>query len=515
MTQKVLPVLNRAEEVATLIDAVKSLIVPFIRAADEAAVLKVDGGAALAAAGSARNSLVEPLEPNDLVSRLAFSLPEKEGHGREGLLEIIHQILTYSVNTWDQGFLDKLYASTNAVGVVSELLLSVLNTNLHVFQVSPALTIIEKTTARTFAALFGFTGPNAGGVTISGGSASNMTSIIIARNTLFPDSKVQGNGDHRFVLFTSAHGHYSVEKAAQACGMGSSNVAAVAVDKQGRMIPSALREEIIKAKSEDKTPLYVNATAGTTVLGSFDLFEEISAICKEFGLWMHVDGSWGGSVVFSAQQRRDKLAGVHLADSITVNPHKMLNVPVTCSFLLGPDMRVFHRANTLPAGYLFHNGGCGDGEDPDKPTEFWDLADLTLQCGRRGDSLKLALSWIYHGAAGLERQVDGAFEVATHLATLVERHPDLELLSSNPPPCLQVCFYYTPGGVGAAAVGAAENTRRTRAMAKLLIIRGFMVDYAPGEHGSFFRVVVNCQTLKGTVEGLVRGIEAVGQEVVA
>lgn len=332
-----------------------------------------------------------------------------------------------------------------------------------------------------------------------------MTSIIIARNTLYPATKVSGNGSHTFVLFTSAHGHYSVEKAAQACGMGSANVWTVPVDEHGRMIPARLYYLIAKAKADGLTPLYVNATAGTTVLGSFDPFAAVSAVCRSFGLWMHIDGSWGGPAAFSPALRRRLLDGCHLADSITVNPHKMMNVPVTCSFLLGPDVRVFHAANTLPAGYLFHGDGAGE-------EEVWDLADLTLQCGRRGDSLKMALAWIYYGASGFERQVDAAFEMAGYLATRVEQHAEFSLVSSNPPPCLQVCFYYAPGG---EVDGDAEvNTRRTRDMARKLIGRGFMIDYAPGESGSFFRVVVNCQTLRGTVDGLIVALEEVGKEVV-
>ena len=363
--------------------------------------------------------------------------------------------------------------------------------------------MVEKTTGRAFAKLFGFDGPRAGGVTVAGGSASNMTSVVIARNTLYPESKVTGNAQHHFILFTSAHGHYSVEKAAQTCGMGSSNVWAVPVDSAGRMIPAALRDLVVQAKAEGKTPLYVNATAGTTVMGSFDPFEEISAICKEFGLWLHIDGSWGGPTIFS-RKLKHKMKGSHLANSLTVNPHKMLNVPVTCSFLLGPDMKVFHKANTLPAGYLFHT-------KEEEDAEVWDLADLTLQCGRKGDSVKLALSWIYYGAAGFEKQIDHAFEVAHHLATKVEEDGNFQLISSNPPPCLQVCFYYAPKDQEAAS--AELNTFRTREMAKRLIPRGFMIDYAPGPIGSFFRVVVNCQTQIGTADGLVKALLEVGKEL--
>ncbi|KAK3953270.1 pyridoxal phosphate-dependent transferase [Pseudoneurospora amorphoporcata] len=520
------PALNRAGEVDRLIDAVKSLIVPFIRDADSAVSFRATGQLP----PDNRNVLVDSLRPQQLVKQLALSLPRGEGAGQEGLLQTIQSILSLSVNTWDQGFMDKLYASTNAVGVVTELLLSVLNTNLHVYQVSPALTVIEKHTAKQFASLFGFTGPRAGGVTCQGGSASNLTSIVIARNALFPLSKTHGNchtecgAPGPLILLTSAHGHYSVEKAAVTCGFGSSSVWTVPVDDQGRMSPSALRELVLKAKAEGKHPFYVNATAGTTVLGSYDPFDEIADICDEFGMWLHIDGSWGGPAIFSARHKH-KMQGSHRARSLTVNPHKMLNVPVTCSFLLTDDVKVFHRANTLPAGYLFHGPAAGDDEDEEKtpeevingcgngnsPDEVWDLADLTLQCGRRGDALKLALSWIYYGAAGFERQIDGAFEMAAYLANLVSQREDFVLVSSNPPPCLQVCFYYAPGGK--LADEPEENTRRTSKMVEKLIARGFMVDYAPGDKGSFFRVVVNCQTLRGTVEGLVKGLEAVGKEV--
>lgn len=104
-------------------------------------------------------------------------------------------------------------------------------------QVSPALTIIERETAQRFAWLFGFEGPHAGGITLPGGSASNSTSMIIAKNSLFPDTKKGGNAGYRFVVFTSTHGHYSVEKAAILLGLGSDAVWEIAVDEKGRMVP--------------------------------------------------------------------------------------------------------------------------------------------------------------------------------------------------------------------------------------------------------------------------------------
>jgi glutamate decarboxylase len=267
------------------------------------------------------------------------------------------------------------------------------------------------------------------------------------------------------------------------------------------MIPSELEKLVQKTKNEGKTPFYVNATAGTTVLGSFDPFKDISAVCKQYNLWLHVDASWGGPVIFSSKQKH-KVAGVELADSLAVNPHKMMGVPITCSFLLGPDLTKFHKANTLPAGYLFHEGNEGG--------EIWDLADLTLQCGRRGDSLKLALSWIYYGSEGFERQINNAFDIASYFAPEISHRKDFVLVSENPPPCLQVCFYFAKEGNLAASPD--ENTKVTSEIVRRLIPRGFMVDYAPGEKGSFFRVVVNRETTQGTIDGLIKAIEEVGND---
>lgn len=386
---------------------------------------------------------------------------------------------------------------------------------------SPALTVIEKTTTHTLAKLFGFDGPHAGGISVQGGSASNTTALVLARNTLYPETKTHGNASHTFILFTSAHGHYSLEKAAQQCGLGSNNVCSVPVDAEGRMEPSALESLVLEAKAAGKTPLFVNATAGTTVLGSYDPFHAVAEICKRHNLWLHVDASWGGPVIFS-EKRKARISGVEKANSLAINPHKMMGVPITCSFLLGPDIRVFHRANTLPAGYLFHGDDRYEEDDDEKvkpnrilehtdDREVYDLADLTLQCGRRGDSLKLALSWIYHGTSGFQSQIDHAFDIAAYFTSLISTQKNFILVSSNPPPCLQVCFYWAKDGK--LSERKEENTKCTARIVRGLVRRGFMVDYAPGDRGAFFRVVVNRETREGTVSGLVVAVEEVGREL--
>ena len=548
---------SRADELQSLLTSVLSQLISFVQRAD------TEREAHQHNQENTAFSLVDARPLRDLLDLLSsngtLSLPDR-GTGQFGLMHSLLSILKYSINPSAPGFLDKLYAAPLPPGIAAELILAVLNTNVHVYQVSPVLSLIETHITKALANMFGFTGPRAGGINVQGGSASNMTSIVIARNTLFPETKRLGNhaGGRRLVMFTSEHGHYSIEKAAQQCGFGSDSVISVPVHPvTGEMDPKALESLIVREKDLGNTPFYVNATAGTTVLGSFDPFSAISEVARRYGLWMHIDGAWGGSFVFSETLRERALEGCELGDSIAINPHKMMGVPVTCSFLLLKDLKNAHLANTLRAGYLFHDkagddedensAGCTNGatnshgESQSDDEHDWtppdDLADLTLQCGRRGDSLKLFLSWQYYGTLGYASKIENAYATASYLADLVNRDPDLLLVSTNPPPCLQVCFYFAPGkkmvhplvessnmnGSGAHGQSTAEkigkrNSAITSRIAQSLISRGFMVDYAPAlghevDRGAFFRVVVNISTVRETVGSLVREIHVVGQGI--
>ncbi|KAF2758219.1 PLP-dependent transferase [Pseudovirgaria hyperparasitica] len=537
------PPLQRAEEVEDLLTSMMELIIPFIRAADDHANTMTTTTTTTTkpqtpnneTANPPRTVLVEHHPPEELKSLLNLSIP-RTGTRKPGLLASVAQILRYSVNTWDQGFMDKLYSSTNAIGLAAELLLAVLNTNAHVYAVSPVLTLVEKHTTALLARLFFGGGgdadacPFAGGISQPGGSASNASAIVVARNTLFPETKNTGNAGRRFVLFTSAHGHYSIEKAAQMYGFGRDAVRCVPVDTHGRMQPAALDAMISAAKQAGETPFLVNATAGTTVLGSFDPFEGIADVCGRHGVWMHVDGSWGGGVVFNERLRGSRLRGCERADSVAVTPHKMLQVPMTCSFLVVRDLRCVWRAMSLPAGYLFHTDPTSSNAQFNPATTLYDLADLTPQCGRRADSLKLYLALQYHGLDYYSAMLDRAFATAAALHARLAAHPDFVMVpySTSPtttttttpqklpaepptsPPCLQVTFHHAPGGLSA---DADANSAYTEALIAGLVPRGWMVDYAPGEKGKFVRVVVNAGTRAGTVDGFVRAVEEVGREL--
>ena len=149
---------------------------------------------------------------------------------------------------------------------------------------------------------------------------------------------------------------------------------------------------------------------------------------------------------------------------------------------------------------LFHN----DGSD-----EIYDLADLTPQCGRKGDALKLHLAWLYYGTSGLSQRIKVAFDRAEELAALLESSENITMVSKRPLPCLQVCFYYTPRR---RPLTPDVSTRTTQQIVRGLLQKGFMVDYASGERGKFFRVVANAGISSETVKRLVASIEELGAE---
>lgn len=385
---------------------------------------------------------------------------------------------------------------------------------LHVYTVSPALSVIEKATTKALAGLFGLCGPYSGGISQPGGSASNLTSVMVARHQAFPHVKSKGWQNERPLLLTSQESHYSLRKAAEISGMGAQAVWSVKCDQAGKMIPSELRLALCTARQQGFHVFYVNATAGTTVRGAFDPIGEIADICQENGIWLHVDASLGGGLIFSdSKLHRNKLHGIDRADSITMNPHKMLGVPVTCSFLLGADLRKFWAANTVDAEYLFHGtpSDCDQITPPSKvdTNNMFDLADLTAQCGRKGDSLKLTLGWVYYGRRGYGRYVDAALASAVHLAHLVRSHGRLSLVGSTDPECVQVCFYYKLGNSRVEHTPDC-NTKMSAAISENLPAKGFMVDYAPGPQGKMLRVVTNGSTEIDMLGRLVHAIVDLG-----
>eukprot|EP00095_Tigriopus_kingsejongensis_P002618 snap_masked-scaffold1459_size40432-processed-gene-0.1 protein:Tk02618 transcript:snap_masked-scaffold1459_size40432-processed-gene-0.1-mRNA-1 annotation:"isoform cra_a" len=266
--------------------------------------------------------VVEFLKPKDLEQRLDLVIGKK-GTDLDILEDICAQAAKYSVKTCSANFYNQLYHGVDEFGLAGSWLSDALNTNNYTFEVAPVFILAERVVLQYIRQKFGWTSGD--GIFCPGGSISNMYGLILARHKMFPDIKVKGlvATAKPLVVFTSEESHYSLVKGANWLGIGTENVIKIRTNQQGQMIPSALEQAIKEAKARGQAPFFVNATAGSTVMGAYDDLEVISRICQRFGLWMHVDACWGGSVVMSSKHKH-LMSGSHKADSIAWNPHKML-----------------------------------------------------------------------------------------------------------------------------------------------------------------------------------------------
>eukprot|EP01024_Parvocaulis_polyphysoides_P042957 TRINITY_DN3921_c0_g2_i4.p1 TRINITY_DN3921_c0_g2~~TRINITY_DN3921_c0_g2_i4.p1 ORF type:complete len:336 (-),score=73.85 TRINITY_DN3921_c0_g2_i4:133-1140(-) len=256
----------------------------------------------------------------------------------------------------------------------------------------------------------------------------------LARNQIDPDFKSRGAvGGPDVVAFTSQQSHYSYKKSAALTGLGLQNLVAVDCDEKGAMIPEALEAAIQKSKADGKVPFFVGATAGTTVLGAYDPFDAIADICQKHGIWLHIDGCWGGSAIIS-QKYKHLMAGSDRADSIAWNVHKWLGIPLQCSAFLSKHSNILTQVNSLKADYLFQ---------PDKLNVEYDLGDKTIQCGRRADAYKLWLAWKALGDEGFAYKVDHAFDLALHFEERIQNSGGKFVLAAERS-CTNVCFWYVP-----------------------------------------------------------------------
>ncbi|KAJ2716808.1 Glutamate decarboxylase 2 [Coemansia spiralis] len=438
----------------------------------------------------------------DALQRDLDLFPE-QGLGARGIWGDVGVVCDAATNTWSSKFLFKLYAAPTPIGVVGEALTALLNNNSHVFRASPAGSLIEARVAAKLAALAGFP-EQAEGLTFPGGSYSNMHALMTARNRRFPAVKQQGLcalAGVRPAVFTSRHAHYSIDKAAMAAGIGLDGVHHVPTDSDGRMDVAELRRMVQQAAADGQTPFFVNATMGTTVLGACDPLADIAAVCEELDVWLHVDGSWGGPLGLFAEtpataptfaMPRGRI------DSMSVNPHKLLGVPLQCSFLLVRDgLDIMRQALGLGASYLFH------AEDADGADGCVDIGDATLGCGRRPDALKFWLMWRYYGTQYFVRRVAHARRMALRLAALVQTRSTTigrwALVADPPGTC--VCFWFVPRQLAAARDRDESWGLATRRICTRINAAGSMlIDYATVDHFQdgkccplpmFFRVPLN------------------------
>jgi sulfinoalanine decarboxylase/sulfinoalanine decarboxylase/aspartate 1-decarboxylase len=252
-------------------------------------------------------------------------------------------------------------------------------------------------------------------------------SMVMARDKAAAQVRQEGM-QQKMIVYTSKESHYSVPKNAAFCGIGRENVRYVPTDEEGRFDVAHLENMIEQDISEGSLPIMVNLTAGTTVLGAFDPIIFTSAICKKHKMWLHVDGAYCGSVLFS-EKYKHLIDGVDLVDSFSVNAHKMIGTPLSCSIIVVKDKKYLYDSFSNDASYLYQTDHDG-----------FNLGKTSLQCGRRNDALKFWTLWKSVGTSGLEKIVDHQFALADTARNYVRNNKDYRLYSFDD--TISICFNY-------------------------------------------------------------------------
>ena len=354
----------------------------------------------------------------------------EEGVTEKGFLSLIDKYLEYSVRTGNKQFLNQLYSGFNFPAFIGEVITTLANTSMYTYEVAPAATIIETEMIKLMSSYVGYS--KGDGVFLSGGSNANLVAMFSARNRIFPDGRFEGyDSSLKLKAFINEQAHYSFETAANVLGIGARNVVKVKADKMGKMIPGELEKEIDNSIKKGEKPFFVGATCATTLTGAYDPLEEIAEICSKHNIWLHADGSFGGSLILS-DKHRHIMKGIDKADSFAWNPHKLMNIPLICSVILVKKRGTLQQNITdINTDYIFH--------DID---QIEDLGKKSIQCGRKVDAVKLWFAWKYYGLEGYRSRIDNSIAMAAFAEEKVNQHPSLELLT--PRQSFTVCFRYIP-----------------------------------------------------------------------
>ncbi len=380
--------------------------------------------------------VVPRVTPGEIAAALPPRAPEC-GEPFETILDDFERIVVPGTTHWNHPRFFAYFATSAApAAVAAEALAATLDVKAMLWRTSPAATELEGVVLRWLGRLLGL--PDAWtGIIYDTASIAGFTALTAAREALGLCIREEGMAGRRLPalrVYTSSETHSHVEKAAIALGVGQRNVVRVACDAALRMRPDALREQIDADCRAGMRPLAIVATVGTTSTTSVDPLPEIAAVARERDVWLHVDAAYAG-IAAIVPEFRYLLDGVDCADSLVVNPHKWMFVPMDCSVLFLKDAAAIKRAFSLVPDYLAVT-----------ETEAVNYMDYGLQLGRRFRALKLWFVMRHFGARNIRERLRAHIELAQEFAGWVRADRDWEVLA--PHPLSVVCFRYSPRGVG-------------------------------------------------------------------
>jgi aromatic-L-amino-acid decarboxylase len=388
-------------------------------------------------AGIRGRPVFTPMTEEERQALLMLPLGEG-GAAPAALLDLVaEQIAPHPMGNGHPRFFGWVNSPPAPMGVLAELLAAVLNPSCA--GGDHAAIYLERAAVRGLMELTGFPTEGSMGLLVSGGSMASLTALAAARHWAAARDGWDVRGDGlagrpQLVLYVSEEGHGCLRKAAELLGIGGAGVRTVPVDGDFRMDVAALRAAVAADRAAGRRPFCVAASAGTVNTGAIDPLDVLADLCAEEALWLHVDGAYGALGVLDPE-KASRYAGITRADSLALDPHKWLSVPVECGCVLVRDGALLRETFSLVPPYLRTEEGKGFGGLP------W-FSEYGFQQSRGFRALKLWLTMQHMGRAGISALVSRHNALARRLAALVDAAPDLERLASVE--LSIVCFRYAP-----------------------------------------------------------------------
>jgi aromatic-L-amino-acid/L-tryptophan decarboxylase len=370
--------------------------------------------------------------------------------GLEKILADLDRVVMPGVLHWGHpAFLGYFGSTSNGPALLGEVAAAALNVSAMTWRTSPAATEMETVSLDWIRAAIGL--PDSFfGVVYDTASIATLHALAAAREKCGSRIRAHGLAGRSdlpvFRIYTSDQAHSSVQKAAIVLGLGEDNVVRIRTDREFRMDARALRIAIDADIRAGYRPLAVVATVGTTSTGSVDPVPEISGICDSLGIWLHVDAAYGGALA-TLEEGRWVMAGTASADSIVINPHKWLFVPLDFSALYTREPDILRSVFSLVPEYL-----RGDAASSGVP----DYMDYSIQLGRRFRALKAWMVFRSFGRTGIAARVREHCRLAQLFASWVDA--DKAFVRAAPVTMGIVCFSYRREGVPSEDADAANET---------------------------------------------------------
>ena len=349
-----------------------------------------------------------------LIARLQEPLPTTGISAMSGL-DLAAEVLDTSLAQSRPRYLAYIGSSGLEIGALADLLAHSYDVNLALD--ARAASLMDHQTLKWLGEFLGF--PSGGGAFTSGGTISNITALVAARERAIPGSRFNGLGSTTPVVYCSADAHYSVRRGIELLGIGSRNLRSVPIDNERRLSPTALRDMITSDIAKGLTPIAVVATGGTTLIGAVDPIDAIADVCEEFGVWLHIDGAYGLPAA-ATPERASAFAGLDRADSISIDAHKWMYVPKACSAVMVRDRNCLVSVFSHEEAYIPHDGAV------------LNAVDYTLEYSRPLRALKLWLAFMVHGADEFRAAISQNLQQAQLLYDLADASSHLEVMPIRP-----------------------------------------------------------------------------------